>query len=67
MKMLLLVAAGLNMLIFHFVTHKSVANWDSDTPTPLAAKVAGGLSLLFWIGVVAYGRWIGFTVGNQFF
>jgi hypothetical protein len=28
----------------------------------LGAKVAGLLSLMFWIGVVTFGRWIGFTV-----
>lgn len=30
-------------------------------PTPIAARIAGGLSLLFWIGVVAFGRLIGFV------
>lgn len=62
MKMLLLVLAGLNMLFFHFMTWKSIAHWDREVATPPMAKLAGTLSLLFWIGVVAFGRWIGFTV-----
>ena len=62
-KLLLIVLAGANMLAFHFITWKSVGRWDQHAPPPLAAKVAGGLSLVFWIGVVACGRWIAFTHG----
>lgn len=65
-KMVLLVLAGLNMMLFHFVTWRSVQNWDADTPTPFAAKLAGGLSLTFWVGVIVFGRWIGFTIGGSF-
>jgi hypothetical protein len=62
LKLVFMALAGLNMLIFHFVTYRSVQNWDSSTATPTAAKVAGGLSLVFWILVIAFGRWIGFTL-----
>jgi len=34
--------------------------WDSAEP-PMSAKVAGALSLSLWIGVVFFGRWVGFT------
>ena len=61
-KMLLLVCAGLNMLLFHFLTYRSVHRWDTDAPTLAGAKLAGILSLTFWIGVIAAGRWIGFTI-----
>jgi hypothetical protein len=60
-KMVLLLLAGANMLAFHRFTYRSVAAWDVNAPTPAAAKLAGGLSLLFWIGVVTCGRWVGFT------
>jgi len=60
-KMVLLLLAGTNMLAFHRFTYRSVAAWDVNAPTPRAAKLAGGLSLLFWIGVVTCGRWVGFT------
>jgi hypothetical protein len=60
-KMVLLLLAGLNMLVFHHFTYRGVGAWDRDVPTPPAAKIAGGLSLLFWIGVVTCGRWVGFT------
>ncbi|HTI68181.1 MAG TPA: DUF6644 family protein [Caulobacteraceae bacterium] len=65
-KMVLMACAGLNMMLFHFITWRSVANWDTDTPAPFAAKLAGGLSLLFWIGVIIFGRWVGFTIGGAF-
>ena len=65
-KMILMAMAGLNMVVFHFVTWKSVANWDNETAAPFGAKLAGGLSLLFWLGVIVFGRWIGFTIGGSF-
>ena len=63
MKMLLLVIAGINMLVFHLVTYRSVAQWDDRPRTPLPVRFAGAMSLLLWIGVIVFGRWIGFTVG----
>ena len=30
---------------------------------PFAAKLAGALSLIFWLAVVFFGRAIGFTLG----
>jgi hypothetical protein len=63
MKMLLLVLAAINMLVFHRVTYRSVGRWNETRRTPFGARFAGGFSLLVWIGVVAFGRWIGFTIG----
>jgi hypothetical protein len=61
MKFLALFLAGLNMLVFHFGPFRRVASWDLRQPPPVAARVAGGLSLLLWILVIFYGRWVGFT------
>ena len=61
-KLVLIGAAGINMLIFHAVGARGQAAWDKDARPPLAARVAGGASVLLWIGVVACGRWIGFTM-----
>jgi len=60
-KMVLLVLAGLNMLIFELITVRSVHQWDKDKPVPLSGKVAGILSLVLWMGVIVFGRWIGYT------
>jgi len=62
MKLALIAAAGLNMMVFHFVTMRGIAQWDRDAPVPFAAKLAGGLSIAIWLMVVAFGRWIGFTM-----
>ncbi len=57
----LLLAAG-NMLIFHKFSYRDVAAWGvPGGALPQAAKVAGGMSLLLWVCIVAFGRWIGFT------
>ena len=63
MKMLLMLLAGLNMVFFHLVTYRSIGTWDVARQTPLGARWAGGFSVLTWLGVVAFGRWIGFTIG----
>lgn len=63
MKMLLMLLAGLNMLAFHFVTYRSISQWNEAPHTPPAARVAGGVSVLMWLAIVAFGRWIGFTIG----
>lgn len=63
LKMLLLVIAGLNMLVFHLVTYRTIGSWDEAPRAPLAARLAGATSLVLWIAIVVFGRWIGFTVG----
>ena len=62
-KMILIALAGVNMLAFHFIGARDQRRWDHDTRLPLAARFAGGLSLLLWIAVITCGRWIGFTMG----
>ena len=61
-KMVLLAAAGVNMAIFHTFGIRDTARWDTLRRTPPAAKAAGAVSLLLWVAVVAFGRWIGFTL-----
>lgn len=59
-KMVMLVLAGLNALIFHQTVYRRVARWDDAPATPLGAKFAGCCSILLWFGIVAAGRWIAF-------
>jgi hypothetical protein len=63
LKMVMLALAGLNMMYFHFFTYRTVEHWDLDPSVPGGAKVAGWLSLIFWLLVVFFGRAIGFTLG----
>ena len=64
-KMALLALGGINMLIFELTTGRIVHRWDDDASPPLAGRFAGVLSLLFWIGVIFFGRWVGFTTGGH--
>ena len=59
-KMVCLLLAAVNMLIYHLVTERNVAAWDRGA-TPVGARMAGAISLALWVVIVATGRWIGFT------
>ena len=62
-KFIFLSLAGLNMAVFHLGVGRAIAHWGaSPQTTPLPARIAGAASLLLWIGVVAFGRWTGFTL-----
>jgi hypothetical protein len=61
LKMLLIFLAGLHALIFRWTTNRSVATWDENAVPPARARLAGGISILLWLGVVAAGRFIGFV------
>lgn len=59
-KMLLIMAGGVNAALFHTITFRTADVWDSDEmrklPPPPSARAAGALSLLIWISVIACGR-----------
>ena len=59
-KMCLIMAAGVNAAIFHTVTFRTADVWDSEEMRklgpPPSARIAGALSLLIWISVIACGR-----------
>lgn len=55
-KMTLIALAGLNALWFHFGALRNITTDGSSAPPPAKAKVAAGVSLLVWIGVISCGR-----------
>ena len=59
-KMALILLAGLNILVFHRRTYRTVAAWDQAVHVPARARLAGFLSLLLWTGVLAAGRAVGY-------
>jgi hypothetical protein len=61
-KMVLIAAAGLNMVIFHAIGARDLPQWEKDASPPLRARIAGAVSILVWIAAVACGRMIGFTL-----
>lgn len=61
-KLVLLMLAGCNMAWFQFRTLRHVDQWDTASTPPQAARIAGGASLLLWIGVIFAGRWVGHII-----
>ncbi|HEU5323011.1 MAG TPA: hypothetical protein VFX28_19555 [Methylomirabilota bacterium] len=46
----------MNAGLFHRWPFRAVGAWDTAVPAPWPAKLAGGLSLALWAGVIACGR-----------
>ena len=59
-KMLLLLIAGLNPLVFHTTIYRTVSAWDDARITPWRARLAAALSLTLWSGIIIAGRAIAY-------
>jgi hypothetical protein len=62
LKMLMLLAAALNVVVFNLTLGRSLMQWDARATTPRGAKITGLLSLVLWISVVACGRGIAYVL-----
>jgi uncharacterized membrane protein len=62
LKLVLMILAAVNMLYFELVTFRTVGTWEAAAKPPFAARLAGGLSIALWCGVIMTGRWIGFSL-----
>jgi len=60
-KMVLILLAGVHAAIFHWGVRQDMGAWDGSAVLPAKAKIAGGISILLWIAIVAAGRFIGFV------
>ena len=60
-KMLGILLAGINAVVFHYASYKNVREWDDAPSGPAGAKIAGAVSIVLWFGIVAAGRWIAFV------
>lgn len=61
LKMGLILAAAINAAVFHAGPFRDASGWDVGALPPPAARLAGGLSLLLWISVIACGRLLAYT------
>jgi len=59
LKLLLIVAALANAVLFRVLWSRSLAGWDRAPP--LAGRMQATASLLLWLGVAAAGRLIAYT------
>lgn len=57
-KLLLLVLAAINALVFHRIGRRGLR--QPGRPA-FAGRLAGAVSLMLWVTIVACGRWIGFV------
>jgi hypothetical protein len=62
LKVLFLIVLGVNILIFYSTVYRKVATLGPGGITPLGAKIAGAISLVFWVGVIVAGRMVAFFV-----
>jgi hypothetical protein len=61
-KMIMLVLAGLNVLVFNWTVGRRVVEWDQGVRPPMGAKVAAILSLVLWAAIIAAGRGIAYAL-----
>jgi len=61
-KIVLLVLAGINMLVFELLIARGADKWDQGAAVPRSGKIAAVLSLALWIAIVIFGRRVGFTM-----
>jgi len=61
-KMIMLVLAVVNILIFNSTLRRRITEWDRDPATPPMAKLAAIVSLVLWAAIIAAGRAIAYAV-----
>jgi len=67
LKMLLLVLAMINVWAFHSRIQKSQGAWDTEPVPPGKVRAAAAISLVSWIAMISFGRFIAydwFTCGK---
>jgi hypothetical protein len=64
-KMVLLVLAGINMLMFELTAARTMHQWDSERTAPRSGRTIAAFSLLLWIAIIFLGRWTGFTTTGR--
>lgn len=62
-KLLLIVLAGINALVFELRLGRHVAEWGNAPVLPRSARFAGWTSLGFWVIAVVLGRLIAYYPG----
>jgi hypothetical protein len=60
-KVAMLLLAGLNVWAFHSTVYRKVADWNLDPVPPRRARIAAGVSLTLWAGIIVAGRMIAYN------
>jgi hypothetical protein len=64
LKMVFLVIAAVNIAIFHFRVQRNIHEWDTLAAPPGKARLSAAVSLLSWILVITFGRFIAYDWTN---
>ncbi len=64
LKLVFLAAAFINIIVFHFRVQRNMAAWDAAPKPPASARVSAAVSLLCWILVISFGRFIAYDWYN---
>ena len=64
-KMSALFLAGVNAIVYHMVTERGIRNWNDDARPPLAARMAGLISVVLWATVILAGRMMSYTLYSR--
>ena len=55
-KLMLLVLAAANALIFELTVRRKSSEWDNDPVPPFRARIAGIAAIVLWAGIICAGR-----------
>jgi hypothetical protein len=59
-KILFIALAGINVLVFYLTAFRQAERLGPGDDAPRAAKAIGTISLFLWLGVIFFGRMLGF-------
>ena len=60
-KVVMLIVAGVNALLFHRHANRSAPRWDHQARPPLRVRLTGAVSLTAWATVIVMGRMIAYN------
>jgi hypothetical protein len=58
LKMLFVLLAGLNVIFFYLTGFRQTEAARAGDSVPLSARIAGGVSIVLWMGVIITGRFM---------
>jgi hypothetical protein len=61
-KLLAILGAGVNALVYHRLTERRIAEWDDAHRPPAPARAAGLISIGLWTVVILAGRMMAYTL-----
>lgn len=60
-KVLLIVLAMVNLVVFHFRAQRNQAQWDRSETPPIGVRLSAMVSIILWLLVIASGRYIAYN------